>query len=296
MVVCCDCGCVVEDRVISEECEWRTFTTDSTAPDESRVGRATDSKLSAAARFNTNIATSSSAGDASLARAHAKSLAALKAADKQLLRGYAELDRLRSLLLASDAVVAQAKEFFGEVSAKLTLRGPRLAAMCGAALFLSFKKHRQPRLRREIARAAKVPERLLNRFVSHAKRTLGLHLAAESPADVTKRFASLLSLPSDACAAAVALAQCLSSSELSERRKPSSIAAAALFCATSLVPSLQRHTLSSVSATCGVSVDTAKDVYAQVLAGYRAQLERELRDLLHNHGTSLRRLLPAEIV
>ena len=134
--VCTQCGLVLENQLISDQSEWRTFAdSDRGGPDPNRVGAAQHYLLSESGDLSTSIGDQSSLSNAQRAIGG-------NAGQSKLARGIRDISNYCSRLSLPRDVANFSGELFKELVAKKEMKGKRAIVMVATCVYIAAKQCR----------------------------------------------------------------------------------------------------------------------------------------------------------
>lgn len=290
-VVCRDCGFVVGNRIISDEGEWRQYTESGSHLEQLRVGTETDPAASNQFAISLSARTVSGAparrgGAGTLGRLHHK-VGGPTAADKQLERGYQEVQRLGEAMGVVNRVVAQSKEIFGKAHSARHVRAPMLPAMAAACMYAACRLANAPRTIKEIESCTTASVKQIGKCYKIITDTVGLKMAALTVEDYAARVCNALGLPMEVLAAAKAVARRADELGHTLSRKPLSVGAAAVALTSQLGEPEGRRTLPEVAAVALVAESTLRPSFEALVESRVDLVTPEVEVLMREYGTSM---------
>lgn len=239
-IVCCECGLVVENIVISDEAEWRNFGDDSLADrhQKSRVGHAANPFM------DDNLGTSISATDSKGKNTFASNITkqyARRTIDRALLHAFDAIENAGHRISLPMSVLDRAKGLYNAAYRKYQLKGTLLFtdAKVGACLYIACVKEQCPRTVLEICAITAVTKKELVRARAKMCKFLKIQLEVDE-SDMLGRFCSRLDLPKDIEKLARRNLENLQKYKSTRKVQPESLAGAAIYLATKS-PSMIEH-------------------------------------------------------
>ena len=277
------CGRVAESHIIDERSEWRTFSDkDKPGDDPNRVGGPVNALLSDGG-MSTVIG-----GGKGVDRGLTNNLQQLQArtdggADRALIAAFREVGRVCSSMKLPDVVKHQANEYYKDALEKSkSVKGKQQSAVVAAVIFLACRQTRYPRTFKEICAfvpTARIKDigRMYKTIVADLRLkesgTFRSEVEAIHPENFLRRFMSQLSFSNADMIAAVALSKAMLpqdgpsavAHELWHGRAPTTIAAGCVYVMSHLPRSSQHPQLEQICNVCGVSENTVKGFYREML-------------------------------
>jgi len=132
--ICTKCGLVLENQLISDQSEWRTFADgDKGGPDPNRVGQAAHYLLSEGGDLSTTIGDKSSLSNAQRAIGGNQS-------QSKLARGIREISSYCSRLSLPKDVQNFAGELMKELTSKKEMKGRKTTVMVATCVYIAAKQ------------------------------------------------------------------------------------------------------------------------------------------------------------
>lgn len=270
-MVCGNCGLVLGDRIVDTRSEWRTFSNDDqNSDDPSRVGDA-DNPLVEDNQLDTMISYGQPGSNLgkNLNRLQHKSN---DKKDTALQSAYSKIAQMCEAFLLPKMVQDAAKEAYKLVYEDKKLKGKSQESIMAAAIFIACRHSGVARTFKEIWALTSVPKKEIGRTFKIMEKLLlsaGVKLthttnedfssAQTSAEDLMRRFCSHLGLPSQVTKASEYIARKAKEEGTLAGRSPISIAAAAIYMASSLY--CQNVTATKIAEKTGVSDGTIKTSY-----------------------------------
>eukprot|EP00483_Globobulimina_turgida_P000941 UN00943 len=134
--ICTSCGLVLENQIISEQSEWRTFAdNDGSGPDPNRVGAAQHYLLQEAGDLSTTIGHRDNAKLSNAQKAIGGNVSQSK-----LSRGLRDISNYCSRLSLPKDVQNFAGELFKELITKKEMRGKKTIVMVATCVYIAAKQ------------------------------------------------------------------------------------------------------------------------------------------------------------
>jgi transcription initiation factor TFIIB len=175
-LVCANCGLVLQQRVIDQSSEWRTFSNDDQGNDDpSRVGDGPNSLLNGA-QLNTNIAFGDG-GMRSKELHRAQNKSSHDKGNKGLLQAYKQIGALCDGWQLPTSVSDTAKHLYKDADESRVFKGKSQEALIAGCVFLACRRNNVPRSFREVMELTKVSKKeigrtfkLLENFLMHREK------------------------------------------------------------------------------------------------------------------------------
>lgn len=269
-VACELCGLVVQENLIDQGPDWRSFQ-DSGKANQERA--APLSSLQHDYGFGTVMWGST---DAHGRAVQAGSLPQLKrmqkwdrrskfrrGTERNLATALTEIRRMASGLDVPKSVQEVAGRYYRGAAEKNLIRGRSIDSVAAASLYAALRTSGVPRSLEEIAEVSKVDRREIGRVYKVVAHALGLSLAPVTPESYIPRFASRLRIKPPTEALALNFVKQAILAEVLSGKDPKSVAAAALYIACILrgEPRTQRD----VSEATGVTEVTIRNRYKELV-------------------------------
>ena len=257
--VCANCGCVVGDRIIDEGSEWRNFS-DSNAPDQSRVGAATNPLLDVTT-YDTIISKDRNIG-VSLSRTQMRS--SMRGPEQALINGFGLISALCDRANMTKTICERAKLNFKAVEEKKIAKCKNNKGTIAACIYMACRQENCSRTFKEISVLTSVPRKDIWR----ACKLIYPHLekfVAVSVTDIVARFCSNLDLDHQAERLATEIAKNVQKLDILTGKSTDSIAASIVYLVTNVFPH-HRPKQRYISMKINVSDVTIKNVYKELIA------------------------------
>ncbi|KAL3308590.1 Transcription initiation factor IIB [Cichlidogyrus casuarinus] len=233
-MVCSQCGLVVAERVIDVSSEWRTFSNDANAKDNSRVGAAENSLLSGG-DISTMIS-GPSYSDARQLDANGKALYKnrrnIKGSDRALLGAFREIGQMADRLNLPKSVSEIANRLFKQVYETKNLRGRSNDAVSTACLYMACRQEGVPRTFKEVCAVSRVSKKEIGKVFKRILKILETNVQSVTVEDFMSRFCANLDLNNQVKQLANNIARQALNLNLVSGRSPVSVAAAAIYLAS----------------------------------------------------------------
>lgn len=263
---CADCGMVVEEDRIDHGPDWRNFDNET---NNSRVGAPTtkalhDKGLSTQISWQNkdahgNRISSRKRSRMSRLRKWDERFRTRDTREKNNKKGFTEIRRMASALGLPSNVTETAAVIFKQASEEKVLIGRSIEAVATGATYLAAQLEGIPRTFDEFARVSRVERCDIRRAQSCIDKTLNLPIKPTTPEAYIPRFANKLDLSEQVVTEAKRLSNHLSDTNHISGRKPSALAAVALYTASLTLG--ERITQNAVSKSGLASEVTTRNTY-----------------------------------
>ncbi|CAG5119626.1 unnamed protein product [Candidula unifasciata] len=263
-MICPVCGLVVGDRVIDVGSEWRTFSNEKDAKDNSRVGAA-ENPLFDGGDMSTMIATgtASEAMKDEFGKALYKNRRAVSSSDRALITAYREIAQMADRLNLPKMLVDRASTLFKQVHDSKALKGRSNDAIVSACMYIACRQDGVPRTFKEICAVSKVSKKEIGRVFKLILKNLETNVNLITTGDFMSRFCSNLGLSPAIQKAATHIARKAVEMDLVPGRSPISVAAAAIYMASQA--SDDKKTAKEIGDIAGVAEVTIRQSYKSML-------------------------------
>lgn len=236
--ICGECGIVVEERMVSEEAEWRNFEGDSMADKWSkcRTGDAANPFFSDDANLGTMVKsmdtnrneTQSFAGN--IVKQFKR-----RSVDNALKHGFKEIDVMADRINLPSSVTLVAKQLYAQLYKQLKLKGNIMFtdAKTAACLYVACKQQNCYRSTREIAAIYAVNKRDLDQAIRRLLNHVSVDVPTTATTEIIDRYCCRLELPREQRKRAYKIAREIDA-RLKEMKKtyvPETIAGASMYLA-----------------------------------------------------------------
>eukprot|EP00696_Hemimastix_kukwesjijk_P013113 gnl/Hemi2/26456_TR8882_c0_g1_i1.p1 gnl/Hemi2/26456_TR8882_c0_g1~~gnl/Hemi2/26456_TR8882_c0_g1_i1.p1 ORF type:complete len:327 (+),score=112.72 gnl/Hemi2/26456_TR8882_c0_g1_i1:112-1092(+) len=263
-VVCRGCGLVLEDKLIDEHSEWRTFSNDTSSRDPSRVGGPRNPLLEDAG-LSTIIATKPGTTDTTAAALSKwQNRGALKSSDRNLIQAFKEIARIAERMGIPQTIVDRSNELYKQIEEQKSMRGRSINNIIAACIYTACRQVGVPRTLKEVCAVTQVDKKEIGRCFKFMLRTLDINLETINSGDFMIRFCSNLDLPVPIQRAAQHVSKMALEMGVVAGKSPISVAAASIF----LVCQMSKHkdkTPAEISGVTGMSEATIRGTYKDLL-------------------------------
>ncbi|VDN14255.1 unnamed protein product [Dibothriocephalus latus] len=232
-MVCSLCGLVVADRIIDVGSEWRTFSNDANAKDNSRVGAA-ENPLLEGKDLSTMISAPSRTDSRHVddqGRPLYRNRRNVSGNDRALITAFREISQMAERLNLPKTISDRANLLFKQVYETRNLRGRSNDAVSTACLYMACRQEKVPRTFKEVCAVSKVSKKEIGKVFKKILNILETNVQAVSVDDFMSRFCANLHLNITVQQVANVVARRALNLNLVSGRSPVSVAAAAIYMA-----------------------------------------------------------------
>lgn len=263
-MACGSCGLVSPDIITDGRTEWRTFESNG---NRQRVGApnslafhdmglstiiGNENQDSMGRRLDASITSSMQRLRLWDARTRANS-----SNQRNLLRAFSELGKLKHKLGLTEAVVEKAAYVYRKAEEKQMIRGRSISSMLAAAIYMACREMETPKSIREITEMTEVKSKAL----SHCYRVLVVELDIKVPLiDPTKYVAQIANkagISEKTKRIGISVMQDIIKNEVSAGKNPVSLAAAVLYLACLI--SNENRTQKDIANAAGITEVTIRN-------------------------------------
>lgn len=270
--ICSNCGLVLYDKAVEMRPEWRDFGAE--AIDKIRVGKATslarhDMGLSTVIG-RTNKDASGTIIDTAMRykidrlRIWDRRIMAHPSSERNLMKAFQELERLKDKLSLSDALIEKTAYIYRKAQVKRLITGRSISSVLGACIYLSCRELAVPVTLKDIASAGDLDERSLSRNYRIIVKELEIKVPNADPVRCIVRIANKVELDERTKRHAIQIMKDLAKTGMHEGKDPMGIAATIVF-----LSCLQNN------------VSITQRIVAQAAGVTEATIRNRLRDLTH---------------
>ena len=279
-LICGECGCVVEERIILDAPEWRAYNTDDHNK-RSRVG----SPLSVSIHdkglattigyenrdvFGRRMSAALSMKYSRLRKWQTR-LRAPRSLDRSFVQAFTELERLVSQLGLPKTVQETAAMIYREATRKSLIRGRSIESMAAASIYAACRIRRIPRTLEEIAANSRVSRKELGRCFRILLQELKLKVPPVDPVDYVLRYGSDLRMNGRTVKCAIKLLREARKHGLTGGKDPSGLAAATLYIAG--IMENDRRAQRQIAVTATVTEVTIRNRYKEIVEKFHMEIE-----------------------
>jgi transcription initiation factor TFIIB len=265
---CSKCGFVATDRVEQDGPEWRSFSKEE---GESRTRTGTPTSL---AMHDMGLATiinpqNKDATGKPLTAAMRSTIERLRnwdnrsqvhePVDRNFRQAFSELDRLKTKLALSDAVIEKTAYIYRKALDKGLVRGRSIPGLIAASLYAACRNTETPRTLTDVANGINIKRKDIARCYRLLLRELDLKMPVVNPVKCISRISSIADLSEKTKRKAVEILEHATKIELSAGKDPMGLAAAALY--LSCVINGENKTQKDIAVAAGVTEVTIRNRY-----------------------------------
>jgi len=265
---CSKCGFVATDRLEQDGPEWRSFSKEE---GESRTRTGTPTSL---AMHDMGLATiinpqNKDATGKPLTAAMRSTIERLRnwdnrsqvhePVDRNFRQAFSELDRLKTKLALSDAVIEKTAYIYRKALDKGLVRGRSIPGLIAASLYAACRNTETPRTLTDVANGINIKRKDIARCYRLLLRELDLKMPVVNPVKCISRISSIADLSEKTKRKAVEILEYATKIELSAGKDPMGLAAAALY--LSCVINGENKTQKDIAVAAGVTEVTIRNRY-----------------------------------
>lgn len=258
--VCTACGVVLENRIIDETSEWRSFE-DSNKNDPSRIGSASNPFLDAE-QLDTMISAGKGANSYTLSKIQMKNY--MRGPKRALKNGLNLIQAFCERSTISKTIMNRAQYIFKTVEEKNILKGKNLEGSVGACIYIACKMENSPRTFKEVCVITGVQKKEIGRCYKLIHKEVDLEGVTFS-GDIVSRFCSDLNLGLKIQKAASDISTRTYEIGCLTGRSPDSIAAAIIYLVLNIFPE-HKDLQKDIHLVTGVTEVTIKNTYKDLVA------------------------------
>lgn len=276
---CEACGIVVEENMIDNGPEWRSFEAGQRSGKE-RTG-APLSILQHDLGLGTVMWGRTDANGKSITGSDMTRLRRMqkwdrrarfkRGAERNLAHALSELKRMGGALDAPKLVQEDAARIYRDAAQKNLIRGRSIDSVAAASLYAALRNKNVPRSLEEVSEVSKAKKREIGRVYKVLAQELGLSLKPVSPLMFLPRFASRLTLGSETESRAHELLVRAGEAEIVSGKDPKSVAAGAIYIASVLAG--EPRTQKDVSEASGVTEVTIRNRYKELVTTLKLEFD-----------------------
>src|SRR4030066_1195994 len=265
---CSKCGFVATDRVEQEGPEWRSFSKEE---GDSRTRTGTPTSLT---MHDMGLATiinpqNKDATGKPLTASMKSTIERLRTwdnrsqvhepVDRNFRQAFSELDRLKTKLALSDAVIEKTAYIYRKALDKGLVRGRSISALIAASLYAACRDTETPRTLKDVGHSSNIKRKDIARCYRLLLRELGLRMPVVDPIKCIARIASKAGLSEKTKREATKILKTAEEIKISAGKDPMGLAAAALYVAC--VTNGENKTQRDVAEAAGVTEVTIRNRY-----------------------------------
>lgn len=264
-LVCSCCGLVFSDKAAESRAEWRNF--DFEKNDRIRTGSPAslayhDMGLSTVIG-KTNSDSSGRRLDSSMLSAFQRlrtwdfRTQAHTAADKNLIRAFNELDRVKDKLGLSDAIIEKTAYIYRKAQEKQLVRGRSISSILSAAIYIACREMSASRSLAEVIAITNVKRKVITRSYRLLVRELDIKMPLVDPMKCVAKIANKAKLSEKSMRMAMRTMSDLTRKEISAGKGPMGLAATVLY--MSCLVNGERVTQRDIAEAAGVTEVTIRN-------------------------------------
>jgi len=265
---CSKCGFVATDRLEQDGPEWRSFS-----KEEGGIRTRTGTPTSLA-MHDMGLATiinpqNKDATGKPLTAAMRSTIERLRnwdnrsqvhePVDRNFRQAFSELDRLKTKLALSDAVIEKTAYIYRKALDKGLVRGRSIPGLIAASLYAACRNTETPRTLTDVANGINIKRKDIARCYRLLLRELDLKMPVVNPVKCISRISSIADLSEKTKRKAVEILEYATKIELSAGKDPMGLAAAALY--LSCVINGENKTQKDIAVAAGVTEVTIRNRY-----------------------------------
>jgi transcription initiation factor TFIIB len=179
--------------------------------------------------------------------------------DRNFRQAFSELDRLKTKLALSDAVIEKTAYIYRKALDKGLVRGRSIPGLIAASLYAACRNTETPRTLTDVANGINIKRKDIARCYRLLLRELDLKMPVVNPVKCVSRISSIAELSEKTKRKAVEILDQAAKIELSAGKDPMGLAAAALY--LSCVISGENKTQKDIAVAAGVTEVTIRNRY-----------------------------------
>jgi transcription initiation factor TFIIB len=265
---CSKCGFVATDRVEQEGPEWRSFSKEE---GDNRTRAGTPTSL---AMHDMGLATiinpqNKDATGKPLTASMKSTIERLRTwdnrsqvhepVDRNFRQAFSELDRLKTKLALSDAIIEKTAYIYRKTLEKGLVRGRSIPGLIAASLYAACRNTETPRTLTDVVNGINIKRKDIARCYRLLLRELDLKMPVVNPIKCISRISSIAELSEKTKRRAVEILDQAVKIELSAGKDPMGLAAAALY--LSCVINGENKTQKEIAIAAGVTEVTIRNRY-----------------------------------
>ncbi len=271
IVICDNCGRIVEEGIKDRGPEWRSFDQEQ-KEERSRAGPPSTETIHDRG-LSTQI-------DRKNKDVHGKSLSPERrsrmyrlrkwhkrvkvsgAKDRNLATALTDLDRMSSQLGLPKSVQEDASKIYRRAVNEDLIRGRSIEGVASAVLYAACRMNQVPRTLDEITEVSRVDKNEISRSYRFLMRELDIRLSPIDPARFVARFGSDLDISGEVRAKAIEIIREAQEKKLTSGKSPKGTAAAAIYVASLLCG--ERRSQKDVAEVADVTEVTIRNRYKEI--------------------------------
>ena len=179
--------------------------------------------------------------------------------DRNFRQAFSELDRLKTKLALSDAVIEKTAYIYRKALDKGLVRGRSIPGLIAASLYAACRNTETPRTLTDVANGINIKRKDIARCYRLLLRELDLKMPVVNPIKCISRISSIAELSEKTKRKAVEILDQATKIELSAGKDPMGLAAAALY--LSCVINGENKTQKDIAVAAGVTEVTIRNRY-----------------------------------
>ncbi|MGI0069677.1 MAG: transcription initiation factor IIB, partial [Nitrosopumilaceae archaeon] len=265
---CGGCGFVISERIQDSGAEWRSFSKEE-YNDRSRAGSPTS-----LAKHDMGLATiighenmdstgkplsASMKSTIKRLRTWDSRSQAHESADRNFIRAFSELGRLKDKLALSDAVIEKTAYIYRKALDKGLVRGRSIQGMLAAALYAACRDAETPRTLNDVSHQINIKRKEVSSAYRLLLRELDLKMPVADPVQCLSRIASKAGLSEKVKRQALKILKNANEMEITAGKSPMALAATALYLSCEM--SGENTTQKAIALAAGVTEVTIRNRY-----------------------------------
>jgi transcription initiation factor TFIIB len=265
---CSKCGFVATDRIEEEGQEWRSFSKEE-GDNRTRTGIPTSLAIHDMGLATIINPLNKDATGKPLSASMKSTIERLRIwdnrsqvhdpADRNFRQAFSELDRLKTKLALSDAVIEKTAYIYRKALDKGLVRGRSIPGLIAASLYAACRNTETPRTLTDVSMGINIKRKDVARCYRLLLRELDLKMPVVNPVKCVSRISSIAGLSEKTKRKAVEILDQAAKIELSAGKDPMGLAAAALY--LSCVINGENKTQKDIAVSAGVTEVTIRNRY-----------------------------------
>jgi transcription initiation factor TFIIB len=265
---CSKCGFVTTDRIEQEGPEWRSFSKEE-GDNRTRTGTPTSLAIHDMGLATIINPLNKDATGKPLSASMKSTIERLRIwdnrsqvhdpADRNFRQAFSELDRLKTKLALSDAVIEKTAYIYRKALDKGLVRGRSIPGLIAASLYAACRNTETPRTLSDVSNGINIKRKDIARCYRLLLRELDLKMPVVNPVKCVSRISSIAGLSEKTKRKAVEILDQAAKIELSAGKDPMGLAAAALY--LSCVINGENKTQKDIAVSAGVTEVTIRNRY-----------------------------------
>ena len=265
---CSKCGFVISEKLQESGPEWRSFTQDEHG-DRARAGAPTSLTMHDMGLATIINPQNKDASGKPLTASMKSTIERLRTwdnrsqvhepVDRNFRQAFSELDRLKTKLALSDAVIEKTAYIYRKALEKGLVRGRSIPGLIAASLYAACRNTETPRTLTDVANGINIKRKDIARCYRLLLRELDLKMPVVNPVKCISRISSNAGLSEKTKRKAIEILDQAAKIELSAGKDPMGLAAAALY--LSCVKNGEDKTQKDIAVAAGVTEVTIRNRY-----------------------------------